>query len=104
MRKYHGKVGYVQTEETIPGIFESIDIERNYFGNVIKNRYNIQQNGNINGDIQLKISISILADPFAYENATNIRYVTYLGKKWQVVDINIDRPRIELFLGGLYNG
>ena len=104
MSKFHGNVGYGVTIEKYPGVWEEEMVERPYYGDVLKNRMNIQQNNVINAGITINNTISIVTDNFARENALSIRYVTYLGKKWCVSSIEVEYPRILLTLGGLYNG
>lgn len=104
MAKYHGAIGYGVSTETYPGVWDESIIERKYYGDITKNRMNVQQNTVINGGITLNNIISIVTDSFARENAFNIRYATYLGKKWRVTNIEVEFPRIILTLGGLYNG
>ena len=103
MARYHGYVGYAIDVEAYPGVWEELISEHEYFGDVIKNRMNIQQNSNVNAKITISNSISIIADPFAYEHVYAMRYVTYLNKKWTITNIDIQRPRLILTLGGLYN-
>lgn len=103
MARYHGYVGYAIDVEAYPGVWEEQISEHEYFGDVIKNRMNIQQNGNVNAKITISNSISIIGDPFAYEHVYAMRYVTYLNKKWIITNIDIQRPRLILTIGGLYN-
>lgn len=103
MARYHGYVGYAIDVEAYPGVWEEQISEHEYFGDVIKNRMNIQQNSNVNAKITISNSISIIADPFAYEHVYAMRYVTYLNKKWTITNIDIQRPRLILTIGGLYN-
>lgn len=103
MARYHGYVGYAIDVEAYPGVWEEQISEHEYFGDVIKNRMNIQQNGNVNAKITISNSISIIGDPFAYEHVYAMRYVTYLNKKWTITNIDIQRPRLILTIGGLYN-
>lgn len=104
MAKFCGLVGYGVAQETHPGVWDESMIERRYYGNIIKNKINVQQNTVINGGITINNIISIVTDKFARDNAFSIRYVTYLGKKWCVTNIEVEYPRINLTLGGLYNG
>lgn len=104
MSKYHGYIGYADTAETYPGVWEEQIVEREYYGDVIKNRANIQQNADINGKITISNNISIIGDPFAHEHFYSMRYITYLGKRWCITNIEIEYPRIALTIGGLYNG
>ncbi len=104
MTKYHGYVGYAVDVEAYPGVWEEQLTEHEYFGDVIKNRMNLQQNNVVNAGITINNSISIIGDPFAYENFYAIRYATYLGKKWTVTSVEVARPRLILTLGGVFNG
>lgn len=103
MARYHGYVGYAIDVEAYPGVWEERISEHEYFGDVLKNRINMQQGSVVNTKITISNSISIIADPFAFEHVYAMRYVTYLGKKWSIVNVSIERPRLILTLGGLYN-
>ena len=103
MARYHGYVGYAVDVEAYPGVWEERISEHEYFGDVLKNRINMQQGSVVNAKITITNSISIIADPFAFEHVYAMRYVTYLGKKWSIVKVSIERPRLILTLGGLYN-
>ena len=103
MARYHGCVGYAIDVEAYPGVWEERISEHEYFGDVLKNRINMQQGSVVNAKITISNSISIIADPFAFEHVYAMRYVTYLGKKWSIVNVSIERPRLILTLGGLYN-
>lgn len=107
MARYHGYVGYAIDVEAYPGVWEEQISEHEYFGDVLKNRINMQEgivrDNLINPKITISNSISIIADPFAFEHVYAMRYVTYLGKKWCIVNVSIERPRLILTLGGLYN-
>ena len=101
--RYHGFIGYSVDVETYPGVWEEEIVEHEYYGNVIKQRINVQGEKTINPKITISNNISIIANPYAYEHVEAIRYVTYLGKKWNVTDIEIQTPRIILTLGDIYN-
>lgn len=102
--RFCGKVGYITTEETRPGIWEEQITERVYRGDTIKPASHWQNGEGVNDDINITSDISILADAFAYQHFSEIRYVEFMGAKWKVKSANPDRPRITLSLGGLYNG
>lgn len=104
MSKWYGKIGYAVTAETEPGIWEPSIIEKNYFGDMISDRRKRQNSGDGNDNISLANVISILADPFAYQNCSNIAYVKIMGAKWKVSDIEVQYPRLTLTIGGVYNG
>lgn len=105
MGKFFGKVGYSVTVETVPGVWEEIVEEREYFGDLVRNtsrRY--EASNGLNDNITISNDISIVADAFAYENFTHIRYVEFMGAKWIVSNVEIQHPRLLLTMGGVYNG
>lgn len=98
------KVGYIrETTETRPGIFEEPTVERRYKADVYRNSRLVQGGANRNNDINVSMVVSIVVDPYAYENYQWIRYVEYLNSKWTVTSIEVERPRMKLTLGGLYH-
>lgn len=103
MAKFYGNIGYAKTIETEPGIWEETIIEKPYYGDLTKNSSRYQTSSDINDNITITNSISIVADPFASENFMHIRYVEFMGAKWKVNNVEIEYPRIILSLGGLYN-
>lgn len=104
MARYSGSVGYAVDIETFPGVWDAQIVEHKYYGDVVKNKLSVQQSTTVNPTLTISNSISIVADAFAFNNYYAIRYITYLGKKWKVTSIEIERPRLILTLGGIYNG
>ena len=102
MAKWFGKIGYVVTEETEPGVWEETITEREYFGDMTSDRRKRQNSGEVNDDINLSNVISIVADPFAYQNCSNMAYVEIMGSKWKISDVEVQRPRLILTVGGVY--
>lgn len=102
--RFCGKVGYITTAETRPGIWEEQVTERIYRGDVTENFSRWQSGEGVNDDINISSDISILADAFAYQHFSEIKYVEFMGAKWKVKTAKPERPRITLSLGGLYNG
>lgn len=104
MAKFYGIIGYAESVEVEPGIWEEEMTERRYYGDLIRNTRRLQSSDKVNDDITTSNEISILADPFAYENFHSMRYVEFMGTKWKVVNIDVQYPRLILSLGGVYNG
>ncbi len=104
MAKFFGKIGFETTVETSQDIYEESIIEKDYYGDVIRNRRLIQSNGKINEDVNISNQISIVADPFANNNFHSMRYIEWMGSKWKVTDVEVQYPRLILSIGGLYNG
>lgn len=104
MAKFHGMIGYAFQSETSPGVWEDQITEKNYRGDVILNQQRWQQSEKVNDDLNLDNSISVVADAYAYSNSGYMRYIVMNGKKWKITSLAINRPRIVLQIGGLYNG
>ena len=104
MTRYYGQVAYGEDKETHPGVYDKVITERSYKGDVEKISRRLQDTDKINGDITVQNTISIIADAFAMSHFYDIIYVTWLGNKWIVSSVEVDRPRLTLRLGGLYNG
>lgn len=104
MARWYGKVGYIITTETSPGVWTPEPVERDYQGDYTRNhsRWNFSQN--VNEDITLQSEISLVCDPYALQNFRHIRYVTYMGSKWKVTSVDVQYPRLVLSIGGVYNG
>lgn len=102
--KFCGKVGYMTTIETSPGVWTQEIIEKIYRGDIIRNNSKWQKGEGINDDIQITTDISIIADAFAVQHFSEILYVEFMGAPWKVSTATPERPRITLSLGGLYNG
>lgn len=104
MAKFSGNVGYIIEEETAPGVFTQEPIERKMFGDILRASGSFGTGDKVNSDVRIQPRISVVGDAFAYTHFYDIRYVEYLGHKWDISYIEIQRPRIILTLGGRYNG
>lgn len=104
MAKWYGNVGYIETVETEPGIWEEQITLRPYYGDVNRNIYKLQSSDKINSNVNLTNEFSIVADPFAYDNFHIIRFIEYMGKKWSIESVEVQYPRLLLTVGGVYNG
>lgn len=100
--KFYGVIGFADNIETAPGIWEEVITERHYKGDLLRSRrnYGVQ---NINGSITVGNQLSIVSDPYLDTNFTKIRYVEFNGNKWTVEGVDVERPRLLLSFGGLYN-
>lgn len=103
MARFYGVVGYIVTEETSPGVWTERKIERPYFGDLIKRSSRYSPVQTLNDDITISQEVSILADPFAFQNFSRIRYVEFMRTKWKVTNVEIQYPRLILSVGGEYN-
>ena len=104
MAKWYGVIGYAETLETKPGVWEDRITERNYYGDVIRNSRRLQTTNQLNDNITVSNEISIVADPYANQNFHAMRYVEFMGTKWKIDNVAVQYPRLILSLGGVYNG
>lgn len=102
MAKFYGKIGFESEEETRPGIWEGF-VERYYRGDLRKVMDRVQEKGQVNSDITLSNTLSVLADNFMLTHFSDIRYIEYIGIKWAVNSVEVDPPRLTLHIGGIYN-
>lgn len=107
MSKYYGRVGYVkQVESQIPGVVKEKVVIKRYRGDIfdINKRWQSSENGT-NDNLTISNQISIVPrDTYAWKNWTLIRFVEYMGVFWEVSSIKLERPRIILTIGEIYNG
>lgn len=101
--KWYGMVGYGITNEN-DGVWELVVSERPYYGDMTRVASSAQQGESLNDNIELNNDVSIIADPYAYQNFASIRYVTIMGVRWKVRSVEVQRPRLQLSIGGVYNG
>ncbi len=111
MAKWYGKVGFIVSKETTQpgsrlgtGVWVDKTVERNYYGDFSRNIRRLSGPSKINDDLAINNELSIIADPFAYENFHAIRYVEYMGTKWKVSSVEVQYPRLTLWFGEVYNG
>lgn len=102
--KYFGKIGYGVTEETRPGVHKPRIVEKEYYGDIVRNSRRLEGGSKVNDDLNINISLSIVADPFAYQNFHQIKYAEYMGAKWKAISVEPQYPRLIITLGGVYNG
>lgn len=104
MAKFYGNIGFVTTEETAPDVWTPVEVKRLYSGNVIQNSSKWSPSNQLNDDVNIADKISIISDTFVENNIHNIRYVEWKNARWKVTYIDVQRPRLYLTLGGVYNG
>jgi hypothetical protein len=104
MAKFFGSIGYAETTETAPGVWTEVVTERNYFGDELKNTRRLEAGENLNDNLVINNTISIVADPFALQHFHTMRYVQWMGASWKITNVDVQRPRLILTIGGIYNG
>lgn len=104
MAKFHDVLGYTQSVETAPGVWTDVITEREYYGDVIKESRQWADSGSLNDKLVVTNRISIVADDFANTNFSSMKYVKWYGVYWSVNNVEVQRPRLIISLGGVYNG
>ena len=106
--KFYGIVGYCESvEETGDREGNWVDrcTERKYYGDVLRNTRKWDSNqDSINDDLNINNSFSIVADAYAYEHFYAMKYIRWMGAYWKVTNVEVQRPRLILTIGGVYNG
>lgn len=104
MAKFHGNIGFVRAEETAPGVFREVPTEYTYYGDVLRESRNFEKGEQVNDNLVLHNRFSIVADKLALQSSQYMKYVIWEGTYWQIISVEILRPRIILTVGGVYNG
>lgn len=104
MARFFGKIGYGETMETAPGVWQDVITEKDYYGDVVRNSRGLREGEKVNNDLTVGNSISVVADAYANEHFFAIRYIKWAGVLWIVDDVLVESPRLILRLGGVYNG
>lgn len=109
MGKFYGAVGFGVSIEgkfedgTPNGIFVETITEHNYYGDVIRDQSRIRDGENLNSNLVIDNKFSIVGDPYSFDNFHAMRYVTWMGSKWKITSVEVQRPRLILSVGGVYN-
>ena len=104
MAKWYGEIGFAETVETKPGVWVEQITKRNYYGDVTRDSRRLQTANKLNDNVNISNQISIISDPYANENFHSMRYAFYMGTRWKITDIEVQYPRLNLTLGGVWNG
>nr|DAT95078.1 MAG TPA: hypothetical protein [Caudoviricetes sp.] len=103
MNRFYGKIGYAETVNTSPGVWEEKIAEKNYYINILRNTRKLQNTSQVNYDVNISNEFSILSDPYAIQNFHSMRYIEWMGCKWKIESVEVMFPRLVLSVGGLYH-
>jgi hypothetical protein len=104
--RFSGSLGYGETVENPvgSGIWEDQIVEVPCKGDVQRDSKRAGGDDVVNSDIVLVMSFSIIADDRALRDYTTIKYVEWEGARWTPSSIEVRRPRLLIYAGGVYNG
>lgn len=89
--------------EDPPGVWRDESTERHYYGDVLRDTRKWERGEGLNDNLNISNRISIMADQFSYSHFQAMRYVEWMGQRWKILDVELQRPRLILTIGGLYN-
>ena len=104
MAKFYGVIGFAETVETAPSVWDEQFTKRNYYGDIVRNTRRLEASGGTNDNINVANQLSIVADPYANQNFHAMRYVKFMGTAWKITNVEVQYPRLLLTIGGEYNG
>lgn len=105
MKKFYGNIGYIETVEVEPGDYRPQEVVQPYYGEWIRynSKFQVSSDGT-NDNKDLANELSIVADPYAFQHFSDMRYVEHMGTKWKITSVSPGYPRLILTVGGLWNG
>lgn len=102
--KYAGKIGFAEMVETEPGVWEEQIIEKEARGEIIRNTRQYQMTQEVNDNLNISNSFSIISNPYFYDNMVRMKYLWFRKDKWKITNVDASTyPRLTLEVGGLYN-
>lgn len=105
MAKFYGVIGYATTEETKPDVWVETITERPYYGDIIRESRRVESSqDSVNDVVSLDNEVSIVADLYAQENINEMRYIKIRGTAWKITSVEVQYPRLNISIGGIYNG
>ena len=104
MAKFYGTIGFSFMKETGDSIYEEKIVEKKYKGDLRRNSRRYETSDKLNDDLNINNEISIVADAYANLNFHAMRYVSFMGTNWKITNVTVERPRLILTIGGVYNG
>ena len=105
MAKWHGKIGFIKQVQTAPSVWLPEETVREYYGDVKRTTTRWTSNSDsTNDDLKFDNQVSIVADHFAHQNLSIMKWIEISGVKWKISSIETRLPRLILSIGGVYNG
>lgn len=87
------------------GEFTSGIEEHKFAADITRLNNNVIANSkSTNDDLKLDMAFQIHLNKFTYSNFQWIKYVEFNGQKWKITNVQVQRPRLILQAGGVWNG
>ena len=105
--RYKGRIGFAITAPREEGsdIYDPTIVWKTYKGDAPRTMVQRRDSTEgVNENIDLSQTISIVMDTFLSRNYLHICAIEFAGEFWNVKNIQIKTPRLELTIGGVYTG
>ena len=107
MARFAGIIGFAEVREGTGdniGLDEDVVVERPYYGDVLRNTRKYEKGESVLDELKIDNKISIIADAYAWDHFFKMKYVQWMGALWKITNVEVERPRLILTIGGVYNG
>ena len=102
--KFYGNIGFAVTEDDGDGVWKETITDKKYAGDILRFARNKESGEHINDGLRINTQISLLLDPWFQDHISQLRYAEYMNTKWIIDSVDIQYPRVNLTLGGIYHG
>ena len=106
MARFHGIVGFIETGETAPDVWDAQKVtKRFYYGDILKRLLSLSASpDSTNDSIRISNQLSLISDAYMRQHLDIMRFVVFNGTPWRVATIELDEKRVIVTLGEVYNG
>ena len=105
MAKFRALIGYAIPTEVEVGVWQDVVEEHYHKGDILIDQHRWDSSSDVNDNLNISNRFSIVADKFAKEHRTQMKYIVLDGTKWKIHNVDLsNRPRIVFTVSGLYTG
>ena len=101
--KAYLEVGFADTVETAPSVWQEVITPKKYYCEIEKRSYKYASADTVNNEPNANVGISIVGDSYAFNHLSNLRYVLYQNVKRRITSATPSPPRIDIEFNGVYN-
>lgn len=103
--KWYGRIGFIKTVDKGDGVWKPEITEKYYTGELrrISSKWS-SSSSSTNYNLNISNQVSIISDPYLEKSLQSIRYIEFMGAFYDVTDIEVAYPRLNISIGGVYNG
>lgn len=105
--RYYGRIGFLADEvesEDRSSRYQPLIVEQFYAGEAWSLSASPQNADKTMDDFSISHDISIVADPYALQHFSSIKYLEFMGALWEVRSVKVEYPRLRISCGGIYHG